>query len=308
MRHCVEMFDGTRAGLERERVSKELVPSINAAPCSAMPLRTRGTAFASILLITAVASNKAFDEVRRFLVSVVSRSAARSPTLAIALAVIPRKVGTRTLALIRCLGKTSIALICASSSSIARTGIPPLYIPTRRSKLLRLPKMGRTAGSPFAPRNCTLSYHAASTFLAGCCPARRLGQNFSAFKIRATSPLPKPVVIATRELLLRPDSLVMRADAIRTARSRTNRLNSCTVIPASNVRSIRGSITRSSVVMVAALRGSRDRDSLGICIPANSFKYVCAKHYAQKHITMALTRCNRVESTSNWRTGRIGRL
>src|SRR5271163_3153083 len=149
---------------------------------------------------------------------------------------------------------------------MARTGIPPLYVATNCSKLRRFPNIGRIAGSPFGPKKRGLSNHAASTLLAGCCPGRLLIDTSSSLRIRATSDLGSPVIIATRDLLLRPLSLATRVAAVRTALSLTSLLSSCTVIPASNIRLISGSTTRVSATIVVSLSGSRDRGSREIGI------------------------------------------
>src|SRR5260370_38154111 len=83
-----------RLGLLRDRVSSEDAPSMKASPCSAICRRTSGTAPRSTSHTNAVLSNRGVDVVRKLLFRVLNKSPVRSPTLAIALQVIPLKIGT----------------------------------------------------------------------------------------------------------------------------------------------------------------------------------------------------------------------
>jgi len=120
-----------------------------------------------------------------------------------------------------------------------------------------------------------LSCQAASTLLAGCCPPRELFEGSFASRIRATSALASPVTIATRELLLCPLSLAIRAAADRTAISLTKRENSCTVIPVSNIKSTSGSTTRLSAVMAVSLKGSCVLPGLCIITRTVNCQHLC---------------------------------
>src|SRR5580693_745578 len=100
---------------------------------------------------------------------------------------------------------------------MARTGIPAPCIATRRSKLRLLPNIGNTAGSPESVKKRGLSYHAARTRLAGCCPYEISDSELIEPSILVTSERGSPVIIATRDLLQRPDSRETRPAAACTA-------------------------------------------------------------------------------------------
>ncbi len=181
-----------------DRLNSELALFIKFTPCSAISRRISETISRSVSSARAVPSKRGFDVHRRLFVRVSSRSLVRSPITAIALLVIPVKIGMRDFAFTRWSSSLSTASICVSSSNIARTGIPRLCTATNCSKLRRLPNIGNTAGPPFGAKKRGSSNQAARTFLAGCCPNRLLGNTLPELSIRATSDLGSPVTFETR--------------------------------------------------------------------------------------------------------------
>src|SRR5450755_3563441 len=99
-----------------------------------------------------------------------------------------------------------MASMRVNSSSIARTGTPQPYFSTKRSKLFRLPKAGRMAGSPSLVRKIESSNQPDKTFLVGCCAFFEKVGTEGFFNKRVTSDLGNPVIIETRDLFDCPDS------------------------------------------------------------------------------------------------------
>ena len=264
---------------------------IKLAPCCSTSRRPMETPAGSTFSMDAVASKKGFLLACALASSVSSKFLPRSPIIDIDDGVKPVIMGMRFRGRMVCPGSHSIASILVSSSSIARTGTPPPYLSTKRSKLFRLPNAGRTAGSPSLVRNAESSNHPERTFLVGCCTLFEKEGTEVFFIKRVTSDLGNPVIIDTRDLLVCPESSAILSLALATAIFLSIWVNSRTVTLESNIKFNSGSMSCDRALSVASRNGSESFDGTPFLFIITDLVslYLCQKIYTKVHLIFKTT-------------------